>query len=369
MDHEFQKDLRRGFVVALIAMTLFIVLLFKIGAKGSTDGYSFVNRLDTARQPAARALPAPPAHTNAEDVHVFCYHFFRAETSPVHILRVIGGLLLNLPVLGDVDIWTQSRREFDREMKYLHDNGYNTVSLNDMDAWRRGELTLPEKSVVLTFDDGDRSARDIVWPILREYGFTATLFIVTSQVGQSWEGVDGLTWEELDEMHRSGVFEIESHSHDLHYKVDTPDGPRARAVALESGFLEPKGPSWRDDIRDDLVESRRLIARHIGHDARHLAWPYGSTSTALDSIAADAGFNTVSLLVGGPNDILSSGKPTMGARQVYATHLRDDVLVRGVPTFVPKLAASRFAWERHCVRRYPITARTSIRDFKEMLNP
>lgn len=368
MDSGFKKDLRGGFIVALVAVTLFVVLLFQLGAKGAKHGYYFIERLEGAVQPIARGLDDPLA-INATQVPVFCYHFIRTQTTPFEFLRILGGLLFNLPLLSDMDIWTQSRSEFEREMRHLHKEGYTSVDLGQLDAWRRGDIRLPQKSVVITFDDGDRSVFEVAFPTLQKYGLGATLFIVTSQVGRAWEGVDGLTWEELAVLQESGVFTIESHTHGLHYKVKTPEGPQTAANALDQGLLiPPYGEPWREVIFNDLMASRRLIAAKLGHDARHLAWPYGKTSASLDSVAVAAGFATMSTLEGGMNKPLDVGRPTLSARDTYLLHVSsDDPLDTGIPAFLPRLASSRFASERHSVRRYIITARTSIRDFKEML--
>jgi peptidoglycan/xylan/chitin deacetylase (PgdA/CDA1 family) len=369
MDRGFREDLRNGFFVAMITLTLFIVLLFQIGAKGGEHGYAFVQRLEAARQPAVRGAAEPPTHHNASEVPVLCHHFLRTNTTPVQFFRILGGLFLNLPLLRDMEVWSQSQREFEREMKYLYDQGYVTVSLNDLHEWRQGRKRLPEKSIVITFDDGDRSVLDIAFPILQKYGFRATLFIVTSAVGTNWDRVRNLSWDEITLLHESGVFDIGSHTHALHYKVDTPGKPLPVALGMEGGFFVPEnGERWQTRVHDDLVASRRLIKANVGVDTVHLAWPYGGRSAATDSIAASAGFHSVSTLSPGMNELTSRSRPVAHVRDTYSFDSEpDDILNIGVPSFLPRHAARRFAWERHFVKRYTITARTSIRDFKQML--
>lgn len=369
MDSGYKEDLRGAFIVAMIAVMLFVVLLFQLAVKGVEHGYRFAYRLDSARQPVDRALVDPGEHKNATEVPVFCHHFLRGDPTPVEFFRIIGGLFFSLPLLSDMDIWTQSKREFEREMRHLHDEGYTAVTMGELAAWRRGQLVLPEKSVVITFDDGDRSVLDVAYPILKTYSFKATLFIVTSHVGQNWKGVESLTWDDLAFMQASGLFAIESHTHALHHKEATRDGSRTAAVAWSQGYLKPPaGEGWRDVILEDLLTSRNLIAERLDHDAKHLAWPYGESNAALDSVAAAAGFRTVSTLLAGMNGPIKANRPSLGAEEVYNRHIpADEAFCAGVPTFLPRLASTRFAWERYSVRRYTITARTSIRDYKQML--
>ena len=97
--------------------------------------------------------------------------------------------------------------EFRRQLEWLRDNGYTTVSLLDLMKAKKGKLTLPEKPIVLTFDDGYDDNYYELLPILREYDAKATVFMITNNIGQ--EGY--LTWDDLRELQAAGV-EIGSHT-------------------------------------------------------------------------------------------------------------------------------------------------------------
>jgi len=126
-----------------------------------------------------------------------------------------------------------------------------------------------------------------------KYGFKATLFVVTSAIGQKWDRVDCLGWEDLRRLRESGVFSIQSHSHDLHRKVKTSEGSLPIFVAAKYGLYEfPGAPSWGSGVYDDLRASRSLIEQRVGGEVNCLAWPYGFGDAALDSVAASAGYST-----------------------------------------------------------------------------
>ena len=129
---------------------------------------------------------------SSSGVPVLCYHYLREKTTPAGFLKILGALFFNLPLLDDMDPWTQTATAFEAQMAYLKKMGYETVDLADVVAWQRGRRELPLKPVVITFDDGDRSVVDYAYPILQKYGFRATLFIVTSAIGQKWDRVDCL---------------------------------------------------------------------------------------------------------------------------------------------------------------------------------
>ncbi|NJK38899.1 MAG: polysaccharide deacetylase family protein [Oscillatoriales cyanobacterium SM2_3_0] len=111
---------------------------------------------------------------------------------------------------------TINRSTFQSQLEFLKRNGYRTLDLATFMAFLRGEKSLEAPSVLLTFDDGDKSWYDIAYPLLKQYGLHAVGFVVphyiqeqptTATASKGW-----LSWPELIELDHSGVIEIESHS-------------------------------------------------------------------------------------------------------------------------------------------------------------
>lgn len=283
-------------------------------------------------------LPPRQAFTQADRVPVLCYHYVRGPGGPVQFARVFGYVVLSLPLLDDSEIWKVSRRGFDRQMEYLVTRGYHTVTLDDLHEWQMGRKELSAKSVVITIDDGEESAYTYIYPMLKKYNLHATIFVVTSRVGTIWNGMHCLDWPRLREMQRSGLVDIESHTHDMHYKV----GPRndLKPVYLAPGedpTMQAIGTRWETVLFDDLAKSRILIEREIGRTPHYLAWPYGFGNPDVDELAVEAGFARTCALRARPN------LPLGGAR----------------------LALSDT--DQFEIRRYTVTARTSLRTFRQML--
>lgn len=291
-----------------------------------------------------------------DGVPVLCYHYLRNNITPFGALKALGALCLSIPLVRDMDLWTLTRSNFERQMSILKENGYESIGLDDVVAWQRGQKELPEKSVVITFDDGDRSIYDVARPVLEKFGYKATIFVVTSRVGRRWDRVDMMTWAELRELQDSGVFTIESHSHALHYQVDTDEGrfPVFQAASWDL-YHFPDEDSWQDAVFKDLAESRRLIKRHLGYESRFLAWPFGHASGPLDRIAVAAGFDGLCTLVAGKNP-----------RTDYPLVVMDpSSLVDGWKAPVNGRSGTR----RRAVEidRYTMTARTSRETFENMI--
>jgi len=104
---------------------------------------------------------------------------------------------------------------FESQLDYLKQNQYNTLTLEQFMAFLDGSETPEGSSVLLTFDDGDKSWKQTAWPLLEKYGFHAAGFIVPCFIRESRDEETAghwLSWTELSEMDRSGVFDIQSHS-------------------------------------------------------------------------------------------------------------------------------------------------------------
>lgn len=249
-----------------------------------------------------------------DGVRVLCYHYFRRDLDPLYFARVIGAVVLGAPTLGPQEFWTTPIGQFERHLRWFRDQRIDVLTLDDVVAFQQRGEPLPDRAVVITIDDADRSVHRLAWPLLQQYGMKAHLFVPTSRVGQRWSGLDVCTWAELAEMQASGAIVLGSHSHDLHFKVMTDRGrqpvfwnpevipgdqlaaARDELASLAATDVGPASAVGVDPVLTDLVLSRRLIERHGQAPCRWLAWPYGFGHGALDSLAAVAGFaGTLSL--------------------------------------------------------------------------
>ncbi|MCI0452685.1 MAG: polysaccharide deacetylase family protein [Candidatus Latescibacteria bacterium] len=327
-----RRDLGIGLLVTAVAATAFVAGMGLLVARGfdSSGGVRF-------EAPAPRPASMVADDGTAARIPVLCYHYLRDKSDPLRLLRVFGYVVLSLPLLNDSELWTTSVSEFERHIQYLKESGYYTITLDELHEWQSGRRELPGRPVVITFDDGDESVYELGLPILARYGFRASLFVVTGRVGTKWDDVNCLDWSRLRELDQSGVFRIESHSHDMHYKVEAEGTVRPVFVAAAAhGFEFERAPSWEDAVREDLMRSRDEIEKNIGRASAYLAWPYGATTPELDRIALEAGFLRTCTLRARPNPRVTTAASGAAA-----------------PTEIA---------------RYTITARTSLRDFRAMLD-
>jgi poly-beta-1,6-N-acetyl-D-glucosamine N-deacetylase len=204
-----------------------------------------------------------------------------------------------LPTVAQDDLYTLTRQRFAEQMEYLHAHGYNAVSLDQLEAAMAGIRPLPEKAVLLSFDDGLRSYHDFVVPLLDLYGFPSMQAIVGSWVENG--PPPGLpepvmTWEQVRAVAANPLVTIVSHSYDLHRSIQyTPQGNFApivgvRAYDPEVGAYETES-AYLDKLRQDFEQQNTLFEKRLGSPPHAIVWPYGHYNAAAVQVAVESGMS------------------------------------------------------------------------------
>ena len=200
-------------------------------------------------------------------------------------------------------------RTFELQMKYLKENGYHVITPQELIAFLEYRQGLPKKSVLITMDDGYRSAYNIAYPILKKYGFTATLFIYTNFVGVSRMAI---TWDQLKEMKANG-FTIGSHT------IYHSDLTRPKERETRSEFMAR--------INGELYGSKKIIDQKLGQDTYLLAYPFGNYDQRSITIAREAGYKMAVSVKRGSNPFFAN---PLSLR-------RDQILERDIQIFISRL--------------------------------
>lgn len=198
---------------------------------------------------------------------------------------------------------------FERQMRYLKENGYHVITADELSAFLEYHRRLPRKSVLITMDDGYRSVYRIAYPILQNYGFKATLFVYTSFVGVSKMAV---TWEQLNEMKANG-FTVGSHT------VYHSDLTRPKEGETEQAYLAR--------IKAELYGSKKIIDRKLGQDTSFFAYPFGFYDQRSIQIARQAGYKFAMSVQRGGNPFFANP----------LTLRRDQILEKDMQTFISRL--------------------------------
>ncbi len=180
--------------------------------------------------------------------------------------------------------------DFKNQMEYLYDNNYNVISEDEFIKYSK-EKSFPEKSVLLTFDDGYYSFYEYAYPVLKKYDFPAIVFpIISSMPGLENQPVysDRLSFSDMRKLNtNSPTINIGSHSYNLHYYED--ENPAI--YQLENECCD----DYNCRIRRDLRLSRDLLEDQLDKrdDLASLAWPYGYYTEKAEEIAKDLGYELI----------------------------------------------------------------------------
>jgi peptidoglycan/xylan/chitin deacetylase (PgdA/CDA1 family) len=154
-----------------------------------------------------------------------------------------------------------NKERFIEQMAYLKSNGFTTISLDELFGYLHEGRGLPPKPVVLTFDDGYRDTYEVAFPILKQYGFKAVVFIPASFAGVK------LSWQEIREMKAAGV-EIASHSFSHNELGAMPLAEQTK----------------------EIVESKAVFDKYLNQDTRSFCYPNSSYNQETLKILREKGF-------------------------------------------------------------------------------
>ncbi len=153
---------------------------------------------------------------------------------------------------------------FEKEMKYLSDNGYHTITFATLEDYLVNGTPLPKNPVILSFDDGWENQFVDAFPSLQKYHLTATFFVFTNAIGYQ----NHLTWDQIKTLSDSGMI-IGSHTRSHPFLTEIPDPSK---------------------LRDEIVGSKKIIESHIGVVVNDFAYPFGFYNQAVIEAVKNSGY-------------------------------------------------------------------------------
>lgn len=210
---------------------------------------------------------------NAAYIPVLMYHSFDED-----------------PILPGINTTPELFRE---HLTLLKNNGWTTITNQQLVMFQQGLIDLPKKSFMITIDDGFESVYDTAFPILKELGMNAALFVITSHI-ESGErfNVRMSSWEQIKEMSDSGFIEIGNHTHDLHWRANgNSKGYEAMVTNMTKQGKKISNKTREEIIVKDLTLAHELIKNNIGKEPKIFAYPYGLFDEIAERAVKKAGYN------------------------------------------------------------------------------
>jgi len=264
-----------AFVIVMLFTTLFCIF-------GISTARAFVQNVDLEIETSRLVRPVK---------NYYDYRLALAESSNQTILQTILNKNVNttssmenahsIPVVvyhGIVDKADGRNATIEqvKEQLYgLHNAGYKTVSLEDYVLFTQGQKELPEKSFLLTFDDGRKDSLKVD-PVLKALNYQAIMFVITSKIGSSEYY---LSMSELKSMQNSNRWNIQSHGHNAHdqYVIDQ-DGNKGNFYSNKLWLINENRLETTEEftsrVHNDLAESKRILEEE-GFNVTTIAFPFG----------------------------------------------------------------------------------------------
>lgn len=252
MDFSYSKWKKSAALSAASLLALSAFALAGCGEQGGEKAASSQPAAASAQAPDPNLKPGVAVVHRAADVK-----YSVPEGVSVLMYHMIGDEQGNAAIMTEANLRIQ--------MNYLRDHGYHPITMQELYDYVTKGAPLPEKPVCITFDDGYLDSYTIVYPLMKEYGFPWTLFLITDDVGKPY---NRMTWDQLKEMANSHAVTIASH---------TLSHPKLHNLAT------------RAEKEKEIVEANKALKYQLGIDNVWLAYPYGDYDDEVIDICKKAG--------------------------------------------------------------------------------
>lgn len=181
-----------------------------------------------------------------------------------------------------------SSEEFESDLNYIKRAGLKTIFVDDLVGFVKGKNDLPDKSIILTFDDGYYNNYLYVYPLLKKYNERAVISPVAyyselyTQSGEVSECYSHCTWQQLKEMADSGLIEIGNHSYNCHTCGNGVSG-------LGQLFGETDD-SYKSRIKNDISTAQDMIFKNTQVKCSLIAYPFGTYNSITEQTIKEMGF-------------------------------------------------------------------------------
>ncbi len=259
---------------------------------------------------------------------------FGAVVSPEDVISV--SVIMYHNFVSDEDIkngiefeeYSISPKAFEEDLQWLKNNGYITITSDDLLRYLEGKKTMPQKAVIISIDDGSWGVYKNAWPLLKKYNMKADFNVIGAQIDATWDALhagetrDGeaapyCTWEELIEMSESGEINLCSHTYGMHvYNRDKRVGMSMMEGESEEAFAEA--------VTKDYKLAVKCMEGWTGKAPETVAYPYSKRSDAGDAIVlASTGYK---ILMAG-----EGARGTTGNYFVKGAHPDDQFMLMSRP--------------------------------------
>lgn len=184
--------------------------------------------------------------------------------------------------------YTVTPSVLEEDLKYIKDNGYTTVTISDLISYVYDDTPLPEKPIVLTFDDGHYNNYGYLFPLLEKYDMKAVISIVGSYTDKFTETDEAnlnysyLRWKDIKELMDTGRIEFQNHTYSLHSNT----GKRIGTKKIKGETDE----HYKSILKDDILKLQQEFEENTHYTPQCFTYPFGGISNSSLDIIKELGF-------------------------------------------------------------------------------
>jgi len=263
----------------LLALALGMAILLAIAGAVWVGGYSAQTAAESEPDPGAPVVEQTP---DGVPLPILMYH---------DILKSRTGT------------YTISPQQLEADFMYLKENGYNTVVTGDIIAFAESGTPLPDNPIMLTFDDGYFNNIYYAEDLLKKYDMRAVMFVVGAFCEQAVaEGVENpnysyVLWERIAQMSQGGVWDVQSHSWDMHKINARREGVRRKNSLDEQEHIK--------ELLEDLTQISQKLEETTGKPTLAFAYPYGALDDHAEELLKKVGYKISVCSYGGVSKIIA----------------------------------------------------------------
>lgn len=213
-----------------------------------------------------------------------------------------------------------SAEQFENQIKALSEEGYTGISITQLIDYVEKGAELPDKPVLITFDDGYSSNYELAYPILKKYNMKATIFVIGVSVGKDkYKSSDNnitphFSYEQAREMIDSGLIDIQSHTFDMHQWATFEKGKaRSNIMPLEN----EEETDYISLLKNDISRSQKEILEGTGNGVTALAYPLGKYNTLTEVVLGRMGIKATFTVQTGTNTVIKGLPQSLRAMKRY----------------------------------------------------
>lgn len=197
-------------------------------------------------------------------------------------------------VTDNSKLWSKyaiSSAQLESDFKYLKEKGYKAITMAQLIAYCEGKGEMPEKPIIISFDDGYESFVTLVEPLLEKYDMYAVLAIIGSaadlftKVEDHHLDYSHLSWPQIEALSKNPRVELQNHTYDLH----TSDKGRKGCMRKSGESLQ----HYEAVVKTDIEKQQNLLYEHTGRKPDTMVFPFGAFSDETVEIVKEMGFKAV----------------------------------------------------------------------------